>query len=182
MASTSMVLSSSGNGNPSTPNSPSTSRHTLAPTSIVVAFGHLVTERSSFLWLGYSLSMTSTLLASNKQSTNRIYNASWKSFIRWSSRKGVDPLNQVSIGFFTRWAGQWSQVVHTRRQVAALATVLSQFKGISLPNHPYMRRFLKGAALKDSPQIYRFHMWKLPTVPATLTRPLFELIREILIK
>lgn len=39
-------------------------------------------ERSQFLCLGYDINVTEALLASRKQSTNRIYNTLWKAFVK----------------------------------------------------------------------------------------------------
>lgn len=53
----------------------------LAPTTEMVTFDHLETERNSFLQLGYSTEVMDTLLASRRQSAIRTYYTTWKAFV-----------------------------------------------------------------------------------------------------
>lgn len=185
-----MVFHPSGNGDLPAIDTSGITRHTPIRTSLAslpreAASNCLEIERDNFLWLGCSVEVTDTLLAFGEQSTSRVYNTTWKAFIRWSRRKGINALKpkiKSVLSFLQDSHADSLKASSLRHQVAALIMGLPHFQGLSLSRHPPYTLFSQGAALKDRPQLHRFPTWKSHAVLSGLTRQPFEPIKEIIFK
>lgn len=143
-------------------------------------------ERRSLRDLGLSDTVASTILASRKPSTTRIYNATWRIYLVWCRTHNVSPttpsLSQV-LQFLQDGRDRRKLKASTlRRQIAALATILPNLDGHCVSAHPLIKRFIKGSLLLDPPIRHRFPTWNLSTVLNGLTRPPFEPMTEVHIK
>lgn len=142
-------------------------------------------ERRSLLSEGLSPKVASTILASRKGSTIRIYNATWKAFCRWCQRKAVESLRPTVadvLGFLQDGLDSGLRPATLRKQVAALASVVPMIDGLPLGRHRHISRFLRGAALQNPPQSHRFPTWRLHVVLSALTKPPFEPMSEVQLK
>lgn len=157
----------------------------VAPPPRMVASDHMEVERRAFLDLGYSDKVTDTVLASQKDSTNRIYNVTWKAFYQWCRRKSVDvlhpSLNSI-LGFLQDGlkSGLWPTTL--QKQVAALTSVLPKRDSTPISQHPHVCPFLRGASMRNPLPVHRFPSWCLHTVLSALTKHPFEPIMEIPLK
>lgn len=59
---------------------------------------------------GYFEQVVSTLLASRRDSTKRVYSATWRTFCRWSARTGMQPLKAKICHVLTFLQGGLSRV------------------------------------------------------------------------
>lgn len=125
----------------------------------------------------FSAEVISTLLASRRRSTTRIYDATWSSFHCWCASSGIDP-TRVSIPQvldFLQASLNTSLAVNTlRRQVSALATVLPCKDHGSLSQHPCVCCFLQGASNHHPPTVHRYPSWDLGLVLQVLADSPFE--------
>lgn len=115
----------------------------------------------------------------------RIYKASWKAFSLQCSRHHVNPTTvDVSEVLQYLQAGLDKGLAPTtlRRQVAALATVLSRDPFHSLSQDPRIKGFLRGAAILSPPIVHHYPSWDLPLVLQALTSDPFESLGSISLK
>lgn len=158
------------------------SRSHLASSPREVPSDRMEIERRSLLNMGYSIVVIDTILASRKESTIRIYNVTWKAFHRWCRRKSVDTLSPPIpdvLKFLQEGLSSGLKPATLRKQVTALSSVLSPSGEVTLNKYPHICRFLRGATLRNPPQVHRFHTWRLHTVLSALTKHPFEPIAEI---
>lgn len=126
--------------------------------------------------------VVSTMQAARRPSTKRIYGATWNSFVEWCSRSGLDPLmaSVLQVLSFLQAGFEAGLAPNTlRRQVAALASVLSCGSPESLSHHPFIRTFLRGATNLRPPVVHRFPTWDLNKVLTALTLSPFEPLRQV---
>lgn len=129
--------------------------------------------------------MTSTLLVSRMQSTCRIYNTTWKAFVRWARRKSIDllkPRVKSILTFLQEGHDRGLKASTLRCQTAACSTVLPLFQGWSTSRYTHNWQFLREVSLIEPLLSHRFPVWGLNTVLAALTRSLFEPIQDIHLK
>lgn len=156
---------------------PSHSGGASASTTRILGPHSLEVERAQLSGIGYSKEVIDTLLASRKNSTTRVYNTTWQVFHSWCRQKGWEPLSVPISGILSFLQEGLSKGLSTstlRRQVAAISAVRGARKGKSLSQHPHVKRFLKGAALINPPQVHRFPTWNLNLVLRALSREPFE--------
>lgn len=123
-----------------------------------------------------------TIQAARRPSTVRIYDASWKAFCLWCATRHSDPTSaSVSdvIDFLQAGLAKGLAPSTLRRQVAALATVLSPGDSGSLTLDPHVRSFLRGAANLRPPPIRRYPTWDLTLVLKALTVAPFEPLASV---
>lgn len=118
-----------------------------------------------------------TILASCRQSTTRIYEATWAAFRHWCSKNSFIPtvatVPQV-LGFLQEGLNSGLAINTFHRQVSAL-TIVVRCKGVpSLSRDPYVRSFLRGAANLHPPTVQKYPSWDLSIVLRALTEPPFE--------
>lgn len=115
----------------------------------------------------------------------RIYNHTWKVFCRWCKRRSKNPVkadHNLVLDFLQDGLDKKLKPATLRRQVAALDSVLSVQRKVSLSRHPLVCRFLKVAVAKSRPQRHRFPTWNLGTVLRALSKQPFEPFRDIALR
>ncbi|XP_048352202.1 uncharacterized protein LOC125432571 [Sphaerodactylus townsendi] len=164
--------------------SPATGTH-FPPGTRAAQLDRLEVERRQLESQGYPEAVLNTILASRKPSTKRIYDSTWKVFVRWCCRKRVTPtepkLRDV-LGFLQDGIESGLRANTLHRLMAALTSVIPRLEGYIPTSHPHIVRFLRGAALKDRPVNHHFPKWRLHTGLHALTRKPFESIMEISLK
>ncbi|XP_032078383.1 uncharacterized protein LOC116512171 [Thamnophis elegans] len=125
----------------------------------VASSDRLAIEREQLREAQYSESVIRTVEASRRQSTTRIYNASWVAFADWCRAKDLRPaaasVPQV-LDFLQEGHEKGLATSTLRRQVSALSTVLGGGECSPLSQHPVLKRFLKGAANLKPSVVHRF--------------------------
>ncbi|XP_058020842.1 uncharacterized protein LOC131189057 [Ahaetulla prasina] len=147
------------------------SRASLAPAD------HLALERSLLRRDKLSGKVIQTTQASRRPSTNRIYDANWSAFCQWCSLGHIDPLGASIpevLDFLQTGLDRGLSPNTHRRQVAALATVLTCENQKPVKHHPRIRSFLKGATNLRPPVVHRYPTWNLALVLQALTSAPFE--------
>ncbi|XP_039200464.1 uncharacterized protein LOC120308450 [Crotalus tigris] len=148
-----------------------------APGPAVAQSNHLALERQALSHDSYSSRVIAVIQQSRRASTNRIYDATWKSFCNWCSGHKVE-FSSVSVPIVLKFLmdgldkGLSPSTIH--RQVAALATVLICENATPLTHHPLVRSFLKGANNAKPPPVHRYPSWDLEQVLQALIAPPFE--------
>lgn len=102
----------------------------------------LLTEAALPIWV------VSTIQAARRASMNRIYQATWSAFSSWCHRSKIDPLSASinHILIFLQDGFEAGLAPNTlRRQLAALASVLSCGSTDPITRHLLIRTFLRGA-------------------------------------
>ncbi|XP_015262284.1 PREDICTED: transmembrane and TPR repeat-containing protein 2 [Gekko japonicus] len=97
----------------------------LAPQTGVVLFDRLGIERQRLTKMGYNSQVVDTIMSSRCLSTTKIYNCTWKAFVRWARRKATDPLHPELasiLSFLQDGMDTGLRAATLRRQVAALAS------------------------------------------------------------
>lgn len=153
----------------STPSLPSTSvlpdapsGTNSAPSTSQAPINRLEIERQHLMNLGLPSEVIGILLASRRDSTIRIYNSTWRTFVIWCSSIQVDPLTaspELALQFLQHGLEMGLRPATLRRQVATLESVLSLCSrdgAASLSHNPLVRRFLKGATSLNPAQQHRF--------------------------
>ncbi|XP_060546801.1 uncharacterized protein LOC132711537 [Pantherophis guttatus] len=124
----------------------------------------------------------STMQAARRPSTSRIYEATWQSFSKWCRRSSIDPLSAsvLQVLCFLQDGFDSGLTPNTlRRQVAAIASILSCNSPDSIARHPHIRIFLRGAVNLRPPPIHRYPTWNLNKVLNALTLSPFEPLRQV---
>ncbi|XP_053121856.1 uncharacterized protein LOC128331889 [Hemicordylus capensis] len=123
-----------------------------------------------------------TILASRRPSMNRIYQTTWRAFLKWSSLHSI-PRGSASIKhllqFLQDGLDKGLKPNTLKRQAALLLGLISGRPQESLSSYPHLRRFLRGATLLSPPVIHRFPSWDLHLVLSALQHPPFEPISSI---
>ena len=151
----------------------------------MVEFDRMEIERRALEERGLNSEITDTILSSRRESTKRLYNITWKAFVRWCRRKKrfyMRPSLNDILEFLQENVRQGLRPNTLRWQTTAIATVVQQVEGYLLTRNPLVVRFLKGATVKAPPQVHRFPSWNLNIVLQTLTRTPFKPIRSIPIR
>ncbi|XP_048356614.1 myoD family inhibitor domain-containing protein isoform X1 [Sphaerodactylus townsendi] len=190
VAQTSMVHQHLTDVSTQTPMSPTSPRLAqsgshFSPGSKEVELDRLEIERRQLVSRGYSTAILNTILASRRPSTKRIYNTTWKAFVRWCWQKKVPPTEpKISdiLAFLQEGLEIGLRANTLRRKVAALTSVLPRLEGFVPTSHPHIVRFLRGATLKDRPVNHHFPTWRLHTVLHALTATPFEPIMDVPLK
>lgn len=128
---------------------------------------HLAVEWRALRQSQFSPTVIHTIQASRRQSTTRIYNATWKAFGTWCSRLQVEPskalVTQV-LDFLQDGLDRGLTPSTIKHEVVALLLVLSTGKSESLSKHPMVSRFLKGTTNLRPPVIHRYPTWDVSQV------------------
>ncbi|XP_058025462.1 uncharacterized protein LOC131191375 [Ahaetulla prasina] len=157
------------------PGSHSTSRSTMALPN------RLEVERIILKKAQVPTSIIPTIQAARRDSTSRIYQATWRAFVTWcearsrsaTSASVVHVLEFLHDGFK---AGLSPNTL--RRQLAAISSILTCGSHHSLSREPLLRDFLRGATNLRPPVVHRFPSWSLHKILSSLTRSPFEPLRE----
>ncbi|XP_058032210.1 uncharacterized protein LOC131194794 [Ahaetulla prasina] len=154
----------------------------VSPRTPVVSINRLEAERDILRQFHIPSEAIPTIQASHCSSTIRIYQTTWKSFVRWCRRHKVSPTQAEVphiIGFLQGGLDSGLSSNTLRRQVAAISSVLTCTTSDSLAIHPVIRRFLRGASNLRSPTDHRYPPWDLNKVLSALTKQPFEPLREV---
>lgn len=143
------------------------------------------TDRLEIEWahlvaLGLSEAVVTTMLASRRQSTTRIYGYTWRAFSRWCVVRARDPLAasvEIILEFLQDGLKKGLRPATLRRQVEARDSIhslraTSPFE--SLSRHPLIQKFLRGSCSLNPGTTHRFPSWKLHTMLRALMGPPFE--------
>lgn len=120
--------------------------------------------------------------ASRRQSTIRIYNATWASFVAWCRRASISTLSAsvIHVLRFLQEGFNLGLAPNTlRRQVAALSSVLAYGSTVSISKHPVIQQFLRGASNLRPPTVHQFPSWDLNKVLTALKASPFEPLRMV---
>lgn len=143
----------------------------------VVKADHLAFEWEALTQSKLFPRVITTIQASRRPSTNRIYNSTWKTFCSWCSKGDIDPTS-VTVGQILEFLqdgldkGLFPSTIH--RQVAALASVLSCGDLESLAHHPMVCSFIKGAINLKPPVVCRYPTWDLSKVLQAISLSSFK--------
>lgn len=172
----------------SRPRSPP-SRSDLSPRAEQATADRLEIERAHLAALGLSDTVVDTMLASRRQSTNRIYGYTWRVFSRWCAAHTQDPLTALVksiLEFLQDSLKKALRPATLRRQVAALDSIHSLRSNPpplqSLARHPLIQKFVRGACSLSPGTKHRFPSWKLHTVLRALMGPPFKLMGTVDLK
>ncbi|XP_053138354.1 uncharacterized protein LOC128339002 [Hemicordylus capensis] len=161
---------------------PSSSGSGSAPQSRLVSASRLETERSRLRAQGLPPKVTQTILASTKDSTNHIYQYTWRMFLRWL-RRNKTPSHRASLHhllhFLQDGLDKGLKPNTLKRQAASLLPMLRGAASSSVKDRALLKRFLRGATLLSPPVFHRFPSWNLNLVLRALQEPPFEPIRTI---
>ncbi|XP_061488949.1 oxysterol-binding protein-related protein 9 isoform X4 [Rhineura floridana] len=188
LATPTVVFRSSGNVNDGSLDTSSQARPSIPGSSTApgpyLAQSNSVAFEWGHLWsAGLSDAVIDIILASRRPSTTRIYQHTWVAFSKWCQSHHHDP-SQATVH-------QVLQFLHSGfmmglrpntlcRHASTLSSILSvSFPGEHISSHPFIKRFLRGVALRSPPVVHRFPSWSLPKVLQALQRPLFEPIRSV---
>ncbi|XP_061478779.1 uncharacterized protein LOC133382992 [Rhineura floridana] len=188
LATPTVVLRSSGNVNDGSLDTSSKARPSIpgsstAPGPYLVQSNSVAFERGHLRLAGLSDAVIDIILASRRPSTTRIYQHTWVAFSKWCQSHHHDP-SQATVH-------QVLQFLHSgfmmglrpntlRRHASTLSSILSvSSPGDHISSHPFIKRFLRGVALRSPAVVHRFPSWSLPKVLQALQRPPFEPIRTV---
>ncbi|XP_060545984.1 uncharacterized protein LOC132711324 [Pantherophis guttatus] len=151
----------------------------------VLSYNRLEVERLRLINSNVSPAAIPIILAARRPTTVRIYDSTWKAFLRWCSKHHLDAssVSVVQIVDFLQEgfaSGLSPNTLH--RQVAALSSVLAFGPETSLSKEPLIRAFLRGATNLRPPVVHRFPTWDLNKVLTSLTKPPFEPLRDVNLK
>ncbi|XP_042300431.1 uncharacterized protein LOC121918446 [Sceloporus undulatus] len=152
------------------------------PRPSVAEPSRLEAERLMLRWCGYSTEVIESILAARRPSTNRIYEATFRSFKRWCKLKRVNFLDfsiPTLLQFLQDGIKKGLRPNTIRRQVAAITSVLPHKKASVMSSHPHVKRLLRGLSNRAPPTRHRFPTWNLHTVLKALTVEPFEPIRKV---
>ncbi|XP_061443331.1 uncharacterized protein LOC133365453 isoform X1 [Rhineura floridana] len=146
------------------------------PNSVAFERGHL---RSA----GLSDAVIDIILASRRPSTTRIYQHTWVAFSRWCQSQNIDPskatVQQVLL-YLHRGLMLGLRPNTLRRHASTLSSILSvSSTDAPIASHPFIKRFLRGTALRSPAVAHRFPSWSLSKVLQALQRPPFEPLRTV---
>ncbi|XP_061486116.1 uncharacterized protein LOC133386473 [Rhineura floridana] len=170
-------LATTSQARPSIPGSNMASGPHLAQSNSV-AF-----ERGHLRLAGLSDAVIDIILASRRPSTTRIYQHTWVAFSKWCQSHHHDP-SQATMQ-------QVLQYLHSgfmmglrpntlRRHASTLSSILSvSSSGATIASHLFIKRFLRGVALRSPAVVHRFPSWSLSKVLQALQCPPFEPIRTV---
>ncbi|XP_058014842.1 uncharacterized protein LOC131185882 [Ahaetulla prasina] len=122
-----------------------------------------------------------TMLASRRDSTKRIYEATWRAFERWCAPQGIVTSSASVLdilAFLQRGLDSGLATNTLKRQVAAISTVLRCGSLVSLSKEPLIQQFFRGANNVNPPVVHRFPSWRLNAVLNALTKAPFEPLRD----
>ncbi|XP_061471530.1 E3 ubiquitin-protein ligase SMURF2 isoform X1 [Rhineura floridana] len=188
LATPSVVLRSSGNVNDGPLDTSSNARPLIpgsstAPGPYLAQSNSVAFQRRHLRSAGLSDAVIDIILASRRPSTTRIYQHTWVAFSKWCQSHHHDP-SQANVH-------QVLQFLHSgfmmglrpntlRRHASTLSSILSvSSPGDHISSHPFIKRFLRGVALRSPAVVHRFPSWSLPKVLQALQRPPFEPIRTV---
>ncbi|XP_061474004.1 store-operated calcium entry regulator STIMATE isoform X1 [Rhineura floridana] len=188
LATPTVVFRSSGNVNDGSLDTSSKARPSIpgsstAPGPYLVQSNSVAFERGHLRSAGLSDAVIDIILASRRPSTTRIYQHTWVAFSKWCQSHHHDP-SQATVH-------QVLQFLHSgfmmglrpntlRRHASTLSSILSvSSPGDHISSHPFIKRFLRGVALRSPAVVHRFPSWSLPKVLQALQRPPFEPIRTV---
>ncbi|XP_039218894.1 uncharacterized protein LOC120316851 [Crotalus tigris] len=158
---------------------------TTAPRPAVAPANRLALERWALSRDSYSSRVIAMIQQSRCPSTNRIYDATWRSFCTCCSGHKVE-LSAISVPivleFLMDGLDKGLSPNTIRRQVAALATVITCDNAVPLALHSMVRSFLKGATNIKPPKVHRYPSWDLHQVLQALVSSPFEPIATCLLK
>lgn len=151
---------------------------TTSGTSMAL-IGHLALEKEILRKDRFFRKVISIILVSRCPSTSCIYDATWKSFGSWCTKKSLvaTSTSVPQIFEFLQDGLDAGLSINTlRRKIAALATILFCDGAATLSQHTRVHSFLKGASNLGSPPVHRYPSWDLHLVLQALTSALFELL------
>ncbi|XP_042302565.1 uncharacterized protein LOC121919745 [Sceloporus undulatus] len=189
VAAAALVLRDSRHGNsrvrPSTQTGSPHARTDPPPRPSLATASRLEIERRMLKGYGYSSEVVDSILASRRQSTNRIYEYTFRTFRRWCKVKNKDFIKisvPTVLQFLQDGFLQGLRPNTVKRQVAAITSILPHDDAARISQHPHIRRLLKGVANMAPPTKHRFPSWDLHKVLKALTIPPFEPLREVPLK
>lgn len=155
-----------------------------APGPAQAATNRLEVEQRLLKGLHLSSNVISTILASRRASTIRIYGSTWRIFIRWCQERSLDPLLVTAesvLDFLQHGFKKGLKPATLRCQVAALDSIYS------IQHHPapllsrqhLVQKFLRGATSLCPFIQRRFPSWHLHTVLRALMGPPFEPMAKV---
>ncbi|XP_058024732.1 uncharacterized protein LOC131191046 [Ahaetulla prasina] len=122
-----------------------------------------------------------TMLASRRDSTKRIYEATWRTFEKWCTSHSIRATSASVLdilAFLQRGLDSGLATNTLKRQVAAISSVLRCGSLISLSKEPLIQQFFRGANNVNPPVVHRFPSWRLNAVLNALTKTPFEPLRD----
>lgn len=125
--------------------------------------------------------MTKSILASHKNSTKKVYGATWKKFSSWCATHGIDPLKPRTrhILSFLQEGLELDLSTNTlRRQIVALRSTLQEGLGVTTASHTDVTRFLKGVSQIIPPVVHKFSTWDLHLALGGLIKKSFEPLHQ----
>lgn len=117
------------------------------------------------------------MLASRRPSTKKVYDSTWRTFVKWAAGKGVRPTRakvKHVLLFLQDGLEKGLSTSTLKRQLAAISGIVGAGSGSSMACHPHVRRFFRGVALLNPPTVHRFPSWDLNKVLVALTGKPFE--------
>ncbi|XP_058017525.1 uncharacterized protein LOC131187272 [Ahaetulla prasina] len=186
LAQETLVCGSNDSLNPGTmenPGRPGVTQPGTNPTSrtAVATLSRVEIERSILTKARVPPQAVPTMLASRRDSTKRIYEATWRTFDSWcSSQNLVSSMASVLdiLAFLQRGLDSGLATNTLRRQIAALSSVLRCGSLLPLSKEPLIQQFLRGATNVNPPVVHRFPSWRLNAVLNALTKTPFEPLRD----
>lgn len=164
----------------------------IPPDRIVLSQGALQHPESQWLQLtvwhlsgdviqeAYPTRVIDMIQTSRRPSTNRIYDSTWRNFFTWASKLHID-MSSLTVPRILEYLLEGIEMGLSpstiKRQVAALATVLSCDDSSSLAHHPMIRSFINGVVNTNAPTIHRYPSWDLSYVLQALTGSPFESLK-----
>ncbi|XP_039203191.1 vomeronasal type-2 receptor 26-like [Crotalus tigris] len=162
-----------------------TQGETPAPGPAVAPGNRLALERQALSRDSYSSRVITMIQQSRRPSTNRIYDATWRSFCTWYSGHKLE-LSGISVPiileFLMDGLDKGLSPNTICRQVTVLATILTCDNATPLTHHPMVHSFLKGATNAKPPTVHRYPSWDLHQVLQALVSPPLEPIATCLLK
>lgn len=151
----------------------------------MVALDRLAVERIKLKKDGFPDNIIHTIQSARRPSTTRVYETSWKAFVRWCKTHHIDQTSASILdvlGFLQAGLDKGLTPATLRRQVAALATVVPSDRYRSISCDPRIKDFLHGATNISPPTVHRYPSWDLPLVLQALTVEPFEPLASVGLK
>lgn len=165
-----------GHASPGTADTPSTG---------TVQVDSLAFERIGMRRKGYSQKVQDILLASRRQSTNKIYSRTWSKFATWCRSNDINPSRpkvKHILEFLQEGVEKGLSTNTIKRQLATISSILGPRKHGTISTHHDAKRFIKGLKLLNPPTVHRFPTWNLHLVLKVLMGQPFEPLDSVPLK